>query len=183
MYMKKTWMFAALAGAMALVGCGGKKSGAPVAEIVADTVAVADEALYGTCGDGTSMHSLQLLVGGDTLTLALSAGDDVADVQGGMAVGDSMTVATMGGRGKGDVVKVVNVSSLMGRWASLDHQFALLPGGRVEGSLREPHAYTRWQLVNCRLVLPPDTFDVSVLGPDSLYLVRGGERWGYRRMK
>lgn len=174
----------ALVGALVLMGCGGKKAAKPVAEIVEDTVEIADASIYGICGDGTSMHSLQLLVGGDTLVIALNNDDQIADVQGGLAVGDSMAVVcdTLE-TGTTEVRKVVNVTSLMARWASLGHQFSLLPDGRVEGSVREPHAYSQWKLLNGRLVLAPDTFDITLLGPDSLYIECGGERLGYRRMK
>ena len=68
--MRKTIVFV-LASAMVLcAACNGKKpnntmGSAPVEECGADTTA------YGVCGDGTSMHSLQLITDmGDTIESA-----------------------------------------------------------------------------------------------------------------
>lgn len=164
-------------------GCGGKKEQAPQKETAADSVAPGDSSVHGVCGDGTSMHSLQLLHGGDTLIFALGDGDKASDVQGGLTAGDSMAVAVGRGGDVKPVDKVVNVTSLLGRWAALDRQFTLLADGRVQDAMKEPRPCTRWQLHNCRLVLAPDTFDIVTLGPDSLYLAHGADTLGYRRVK
>lgn len=56
---------------LALVGCNAKKEKPlPVVEVNDET---ADSTVYGVCGDGTSMHSLQLVTdAGDTLTYTIS---------------------------------------------------------------------------------------------------------------
>ena len=55
---------------LALVGCNAKKEKPqPVAEVNDET---ADSTVYGVCGDGTSMHSLQLVTdAGATLTYTI----------------------------------------------------------------------------------------------------------------
>lgn len=166
-----------------LAGCGQKKTQTPQAEAPQDSIEEADTSHYGLCGEATTMHTLQLISGADTLLFALCDGDSLTDVQGGLTVGD--TLAVVGGAA-GEALqparKVVNITSLMGRWVALDRQFALLPDGKVESQAGEPHAPGRWRLLNGRLILPPDTFDIATLGPDSLYLHHHGKTLGFRRM-
>ena len=65
----------------------------------------------------------------------------------------------------------INITSLLGRWISLDKNFEIKDGGVVESSLTaESNPYTSWKIFNGKLVLSKDTFDVLNLGPDSLLL-------------
>lgn len=154
-------------------------------EVVEDTVVAVDNSVYGICGDGTSMNSLQLVTAkGDTSVFMLDDGNHHADVQGGLNAGDSMAVVTAAdGDGVALPSKVVNISSLMGKWGTLERHFALKADGTVESNVKEPRPYTHWQLFNGRLVLSQDTFAIAQLGPDSLYLRHGDDTIGYRRLK
>ena len=64
--MNKFKVFFAAAIAIIMVGCNTKKEKPQV--VVDDEVEVADSTVYGVCGSGTSMHSLELVTdAGDTL--------------------------------------------------------------------------------------------------------------------
>ena len=53
---------------------------------------VEDVSIYGRCGDGTAMHTLELITDqGDTLYIGVNE-DSVSNVKGGMGVGDRMAV-------------------------------------------------------------------------------------------
>ena len=97
--------------------------------------------------------------------------DGDTDVQGGMFMGDKMAVIGYAGKEQNTAQKVINITSLLGRWISLDKNFEIKDGGVVESSVAaESNPYTSWKIFNGRLVLSKDTFDVLNLGPDSLLL-------------
>ena len=169
-----------------LSGRNDKKKNVPVIDVVADTTAV-DSTVYGRCGDGTAMHTLELVTDkGDTIVYTLEGFDTCADVQGGLFVGDR--IAVIGERVEGlneDMFakKIINLTSLLGLWSSLDKQFEIIEGGTVVSNTGEPKPYTEWKIINGKLVLSPDTFDIYSLGPDSLYLENDNGIYGYKRMQ
>ena len=74
--------------------CGDKKNNAEsgIAEVAKDSAAV-DTTLYGTCGDGTSMNSLQLITdNGKTLEFTMQGEDTSSNVLGGLLSGDRLAV-------------------------------------------------------------------------------------------
>ena len=83
-------------GLFLLIGCKEVKPTSVPEEESVDSVmeeeVIADSTIYGVCGDGTAMHTLELITdGGDTLSYAMMVEED-ADVQGGLLVGDRMAV-------------------------------------------------------------------------------------------
>lgn len=144
----------------------------------------ADSTLYGKCGDGTSMNVLELITDkGDTLSLMLEGIDASADVQGGLLSGDRLAVLAY----KGDdnemyAQKVINITTLMGKWSSIDRSFDIQEGGVVAGDNMEPKPYVDWKIFNGKLVLTADTFSVYSLGPDSLLLENANGIYAYKRM-
>lgn len=185
--MKKTFCaILAAAMTMAMTGCTGKKATHDTADIVADTTAVADTTVYGTCGDGSTMHVLQLVTDrGDTLECMLESPDGTVEteVKGGMSAGDRMgVILTLDNEGQQYACSAINITSLLGRWSSLEQSFQLNADGSVTNSVKEPRPYTRWQLCNGRLVLSADTFSIETIGSDSLYLKDSRGVAGYRRM-
>ena len=92
--MKKVFFFLTVGVVMMMMGCGGQKNADNNAD--ADSVEVMetpDSTVYGVCGSGTSMHSLELVTDeGDTITYMLDADDAEMTVKGGMLVGDRMAV-------------------------------------------------------------------------------------------
>lgn len=142
----------------------------------------ADSTVYGVCGDGTSMHSLQLVTdAGDTLTYTILdseadldgevSGGIVSNVEGGLMAGDKVAVTGLKVDGELIANRVINVTSLLGHWTSLDKNFEIEEGGTVRSSLKaETNPWTSWKILNGQLLLNRDTFDITSLGADSLYI-------------
>ena len=79
--------------------------------------------------------------------------------------------------------KVINIMSLMGRWTSLDKDFEIKDGGVIESHQKaETKTFTSWKIYNGQLILAPDTFDINMLGPDSLKLENKNGIYGFKRM-
>ena len=142
--MNKFKVFFAAAIAIIMVGCNTKKEKPQV--VVDDEVEVADSTVYGVCGSGTSMHSLELVTdAGDTLTyIILDSEADmdggetkgvVSNVEGGFMAGDKMAVTGME-TVEGELVatRAINVTSLLGHWTSIDRNFVIEEGGTVHRS-------------------------------------------------
>lgn len=151
------------------------KSNTPVIS-ASDSTEVEDDAndstIYGVCGDGTSMHELQLISDeGDTLNVFISD-EDPDIVQGGLLAGDR--IALIGYKAQdGELMaqKVINLTSLLGKWTSLDKNFDIMEGGEVKNNVKaETNPWTSWKIMNGKLLLNKDTFDIDKLGPDSLML-------------
>ena len=131
-----------------------------------------DSTIYGVCGEGTSMHELQLVSDdGDTLQVFISD-EDPNIVQGGLLAGDR--IALIGYKAQdGELMaqKVINLTSLLGKWTSLDKNFDIMEGGEVKNNVQaETNPWTSWKILNGKLLLNKDTFDIDKLGPDSLLL-------------
>ena len=131
-----------------------------------------DSTIYGVCGEGTSMHSLELISdAGDTLTVFIDD-EQPGIVQGGLLAGDR--IALIGYKAQdGEMLaqKVINLTSLLGKWTSLDKNFDILEGGEVKNNVKaEINPWTSWKILNGKLLLNKDTFAIDNLGPDSLML-------------
>lgn len=145
-----------------------------------------DSTLYGICGIGTSMHTLQLVTStSDTLTISL-LGDEDEDtvlVAGGLMAGDRMAVTA--GKGAYGLVarRVVNITSLLGRWTSLDRDFEIAEDGAVNSNVEvETSKWTEWRIFNGHLLLSRDTFDIISLTADSLDLENRNGIYSFRRV-
>lgn len=151
-----------------------------------DTLGVSevDTTYYGVCGEGTMMSTLELVRdNAETLSVLIDT-EMGSDVQGGLLPGDKMAV-TCCKMGE-DVVaqKVINLTTLLGRWTSLDRNFTIKEDGHVESNVAaESRPYTVWNIVNAKLVLNADTFDVVALGADSLLLENRDGIFAYKRQK
>ena len=175
-----------------LAGCNAKKEKPQNADDNHEEMA--DSTVYGVCGDGTSMHSLELITdAGDTLTYTIldeEYADDgtvsaqVSHVEGGLMAGDKMAVT--GHKTDGELIadKVLNVTSLLGRWTSIDKNFEIEEGGTVRSSVKaETNPWTSWKILNGQLLLNRDTFDVVSLGADSLYIENRTGIFTFKRQK
>lgn len=153
----------------------------------------ADSTVYGVCGDGTSMHSLQLVTdAGDTLTYTILdseadldgevSGGIVSNVEGGLMAGDKVAVTGLKVDGELIANRVINVTSLLGHWTSLDKNFEIEEGGTVRSSLKaETNPWTSWKILNGQLLLNRDTFDITSLGADSLYIENQNGIYTFKR--
>lgn len=183
-----TYIFAALL-IMGISGCNEQKKPTPKLwnDTEEDSVEMTDTTVYGICGDGTAMHSLELITSqGDTLTMGLGEEDDtIPCVRGGLTVGDRLAVIIKkGGQDEWDRASlVINLTTLLGKWSALDKTFELQEGGVVVSTVVEPNPLTEWKIFNGHLVLSADTFDIYELGADSLYLENRNGIFAYKRMK
>lgn len=66
---------------------------------------------------------------------------------------------------------IINLTSLLGKWTSIDKNFEILEGGEVKNNVKvETNPWTSWKILNGKLLLNTDTFCIGKLGPDSLLL-------------
>ncbi|MGI6241956.1 MAG: hypothetical protein ACOYJK_00220 [Prevotella sp.] len=146
---------------------------------------IVDTTIYGTCGEGTAMHSLELITdAGDTMQYIIAENKDgEQDVQGGLLVGDRLAVIEgVGPDGEKEAKKVINLTTLLGKWVSIDKNFDILEGGVVRSNIKaETKPWTSWKILNGQLLLNKDTFDINKLGNDSLYLESKDGIFTYKR--
>lgn len=191
--MNKFRLFMMAAAVVSLAGCNVKKEKSQA--VVDDEEVVADSTVYGVCGEGTSMHSLELITdAGDTITYTildaeadldggLSSGP-VTTVVGGMMSGDKMAVT--GHKVEGEMLadRVINVTSLLGHWTSLDKNFEIEEGGTVRSNVKaETNPWTSWKILNGQLLLNRDTFAIDNLGADSLAIENARGIFLFKRQK
>lgn len=187
--MKRNSFFVVLCAVLTMffVGCKDKRAASLVEKPVADSIVpvetVADTTVYGVCGEGTSMHSLELVTtDGDTIYYQVNVEED-AHLRGGMMVGDRLAVV---GYSKGDeglvAQGIINLTTLLGKWSTIDRNFEIQDGGALLSDAKEPQV-GEWKINNGRLVLRADTFSIYELGPDSLYLENEKGIFAYKRIK
>lgn len=188
-YMKKLIVVALplLIAAFLIAGCKDKNKN-NVGDGIDSTdveLMVSDSTVYGVCGENTAMHSLELITdAGDTLRFVLNE-DENGDVNvlGGLLAGDRLAVVE-GPEVDGEKIakKVINITTLLGKWTSLDKNFEIQDDGTVRSTVQaEKNPWTSWKIVNGRLVLNRDTFDINNLGSDSLYLENKNGIFVYKR--
>lgn len=170
--------------AFAVSSCNNSKQ-QPTEEQNDSIVSVTDSAIYGVVGEGTTMHVLEVITEeGKNVSFAVNQ-DSLSDIQGGIFAGDRITLVT-NGKTEDDmpqVGKLINLTTLLGKWISLDRNFEIKEDGVVESSQKaESNPYTQWSMVNSRLVLNVDTFDIIQLGSDSLALENSKGIFVYKRL-
>jgi len=181
--------------AMTVMGCKEKKEAKVVnLNLDEDMEEVSDTTVYGNCYSAM-MNSFSLITNnGDTIAFLLDEGGTVllsdststetnpSDVQGGLLDGDKLAVIAEKINDEDIARKVINLTTLLGRWTSLDKNFEIKDGGVVESHVSaESRPYTSWKIHNGQLVLAPDTFDILTLGPDSLYLENANGIFEFKR--
>lgn len=154
----------------------------------ASDILAGDSTIYGVCGTGTMMHTLQLITDkNDTINVNI---DDEYDedgearhiVVGGMLCGDRMAVIAEVRDAELSALKIINMTALLGRWISLDKNFVLEENGRVVSDIaNESNSWNEWRLYNGRLLLGTDTFDVINISADTLSLENNIGIYEYRR--
>lgn len=174
---------------VALAGAISSCQNKPQSRVIdSDTIAepeTVDSTVYGVCGENTSMHSLELITdAGDTLLYIYDA-DEESPVVGGLLAGDRLAVVN--GQpldGERTAKKIINLTTLIGKWTSLDKNFEIQEGGVVVSTVEaEKNHWTSWKILNGQLLLNRDTFDIDNLGSDSLYLENKEGIFVYNRVK
>ena len=167
---------------------GHKENNLPVASLDEKENIPEDTTVYGICVDATSNTVMIVNSNGDSI---LYVCNDVYDedgalqsrvVLGGKFVGDKLAVIGTIGEEENLATSVINLTSLMGRWTSLDRDFEIKDGGVVDSNITaESNPYTSWKIINGRLVLSKDTFYICDLGQDSLVLENNKGIFSYKR--
>ena len=165
-----------------LASCNGGKTDNAEAQRDTLNAGSADSTIYGKCGEGTMMNTLELVTDdGKTLTFTIDE-EKGSDVQGGMMSGDRMAVTYYKTADENIAHKIINLTTLLGRWTSLDKNFTINEDGSIESNIQaESKPYTAWAICNARLILNTDTFEVLSLGADSLSLENSKGIFVYKR--
>ena len=176
-----------LLGMMSVVACKHKQSSSnlEIKDSLNDS-SVTDTTLYGLCGEGSSMHNLELITDlGDTLKfMAMDEGSDSAVILGGLLAGDRLAVIGHEVNGERYAQRVINLTTLLGKWTSLDKNFEILEGGQIKNNVKaETNPWTSWKICNGKLLLNKDTFVIDNLGADSLYLENKDGIFAFKRLK
>lgn len=188
--MKKTVFIGMMvAGVIALGSCGGKAN-QQEAVVEEDSVSIEDviprdHTIYGICGDGTAMNTLELITdSGDTLNLSITNAQEAGQVFGGMQVSDRLAV--MANDKKTEATIVINLNTLLGNWVmpdpidgSAEVGIRIKEGGVAESIEMTNILYRTWKIYNGKLEILSvregggdeeelNLYEVLALGPDTL---------------
>ena len=180
-----TAVFGCLFGCLTfLASCNGGKTDNADAQRDTLNPGVADSTIYGKCGEGSMMHTLELVTDeGKTLTFTIDE-ENGSDVQGGMMSGDRMAVTYYKTADENIAHKVINLTTLLGRWTSLDKNFTINEDGSIDSNVpAESKPFTAWTICNAKLILNTATFEILTLGADSLELESVKGIFVYKRSK
>jgi hypothetical protein len=180
--MKKLLYLAVILFVMA--GCTQKKNNTSKTE--SDDVEMNDSTIYGVCGKGTMMHTLELITNmQDTLSIHINDEDshDQTLVAGGLMCGDRMAVTAQKTEEGWVAQRVLNLTSLLGKWTSIDKSFEITDDGEVKSSIKiESNKWTTWRILNGQLLFNRDTFDIVGISADSLQIENKDGIFAYRRV-
>ena len=201
--MKRIDSILLVAATLATMGSCGSKSSQPVVYDDSDTATVSninrDTMIYGLCGEGSAMNTLQLITDlGDTLTLSTAEANDQGKCYGGFESGDRMAVLLSD---KSTARLVINQSALLGDWVmpnpldgSDEVGISIKEGGIAESIDQSTITYKTWRLSHGKLEIvlvreggseDDETYlyDIVKLGPDSLVYKDADETMEYSRQK
>ena len=144
-----------------------------------------DQTIYGLCGNGTAMNTLQLLTdNGDTLNLDMTNAQENGQVFGGLQAGDRMAV--LPNKAKTEAVIVINQNTLLGDWVmpnpidgSSEVGIRIKEGGIAESIEQSVIVYRTWKIINGDLEIllvregggdeqEVNRYEMLILGPDTL---------------
>lgn len=200
--MKKTAFFLiAAAVVVTFSNCGGKSQPVPFdSGDSTDMSSMQDPTIYGVCGEGTAMNTLEVVTDlGDTVRLDIAYARDNNQVYGGLQAGDRMAVVP--NAKNTEALIVVNQVALLGNWVmpnpldgSDEVGFCIKEGGIVEGIEQSSITYKTWRLVRGKLELIDiregagdeeeiTLYDIVRLTPDSLILKEGEDLYEYGRQQ
>lgn len=159
--MKKLYLLAIISAVLMMGSCGNKEKQQQTA-VASDTTNVEEQkpvSVYGTCGPGSAMNTLQIITdSGDTLNLAITNAKDSMKVYGGYDSGDRMAVLLEGDRKT--VRLAINVTTLLGDWwqpnpidGTSYMGIRFKDGGTAESLDQNGIVYKSWKIENGQLVL------------------------------
>ncbi len=144
-----------------------------------------DHTVYGLCGNGSSMNTLELLTdNGDTLVLSMAPALEANKVFGGLEVGDRVAVMTDAKRK--EATEIINLNSLLGDWVmpdpidGSDEVGIRIKEGGVAESIEMTNIYYRtWKICDGKLEIlsvregggdaeETNLYEILILGSDTL---------------
>ena len=199
--MKKLNSLLLLGAAVITMGSCGNKGQQQAVEVTPDSTVVVninrDSTLYGICGDGSAMNTLQLITDvGDTLTLSIAEANEKGKCYGGFETGDRMAVML---KDKTTAKMVINQSALLGDWVmpnpldgSSEMGIRIKDGGIAESIDQPVLIYRSWKLFNGKLEIvairegggdevETNLYDIVSIGPDSLVFKDAEDTFEYSR--
>ena len=201
--MKKIWIVVMLLAAvvMTMSSCGGKTQQVPFDNgDSTDMSAMQDPTIYGVCGEGSAMNTLQIVTDlGDSIVLDLNYARENNQVFGGLQAGDRMAVVP--NSKKTEALIVVNQADLLGNWVmpnpldgSDEVGFRIKEGGILEGIEQSSLTFKTWRLVRGKLETVAvregggeeeevNIYDLVKLTPDSLILKDNDDTYEYGRQQ
>jgi len=197
------WILGVAALAVVMGSCGSKGSQQPQIEEGPDDEEEVyvnvnrDSTVYGICGDGSAMNTLQLITDvGDTLILSVTEAKDKGRCLGGYQGGDRMAVIL---KDTTTASLVVNQSALLGDWVmpnpldgSSEMGIRIKEGGIAESIDQPSLNYRSWRIFNGRLeivairegggdVVETNLYDIVSISPDSLVFRDAEDTYEYSR--
>ena len=201
--MKKIAIVMTLVAAVVITmsSCGGKSQPVPFDNgDSTDMSAMQDPTIYGVCGEGTAMNTLQVINDlGDTIQLDITYARDNNQMFGGLHAGDRMAVIP--NAKKTEALIVINQAALLGNWVmpnpldgSDEVGFRIKEGGIVEGIEQTTLTYKTWRLVRGKLEIVDvregageeeevTLYNLVRLTPDSLILKDNEDIYEYGRQQ
>lgn len=144
-----------------------------------------DHTVYGLCGNGSSMNTLEVLTdNGDTLVLSMAPALEANKVFGGLEVGDRVAVMTDAKRK--EATEIINLNSLLGDWVmpdpidGSDEVGIRIKEGGVAESIEMTNIYYRtWKIYDGKLEIlsvregggdaeETNLYEILILGSDTL---------------
>lgn len=186
---------------MTMSSCGGKTQQVPFDNgDSTDMSAMQDPTIYGVCGEGSAMNTLQIVTDlGDSIVLDLNYARENNQVFGGLQAGDRMAVVP--NSKKTEALIVVNQADLLGNWVmpnpldgSDEVGFRIKEGGILEGIEQSSLTFKTWRLVRGKLETVAvregggeeeevNIYDLVKLTPDSLILKDNDDTYEYGRQQ
>lgn len=200
--MKKKVLFTVLAVLAFVSACNNK---AQQQDTVAqtdtlETVENKSKTIFGMCGDGSAMNTLQLIAdSGDTLELSLVEAYENNKVFGGYGCGDRMAVVL--NEDKTEAELVINETTLLGNWlmpnpfdGSSVVGISLKDGGVAESIDQSGLNYKSWKIADGKLEIvsvreggseedETDIYEIKKLDGDSLVFGNEDDIFEYGRQK
>ncbi|HRN16688.1 MAG TPA: lipocalin family protein, partial [Xylanibacter oryzae] len=156
-------LFSFFAITLLIVGCGSKtqKTSTNIDTVKTDDVSSKDKTIYGICGEGTAMNTLQVITdNSDTLEISIADAKDNGMVLGGFECGDRLAVMAKKEGKEYIASEVINLNTLLGSWIMpnpIDGSdfvgIKLKDGGIAESINNNSTFYKTWRIFNGKIIL------------------------------
>ena len=178
------FILSGIAALYTLTSCKSETPSQPAHDDTLHVEAQPDTTIYGNYIDG-GMSSLRIIDdSGDTLEFVLETLDKTTEVKGGLYSGDKLAIIKEEVDGENYAATVINITSLIGKWADLARRFEIEDGGTVCSDVEaETKPLVSWKIHNGRLLLNTDTFDILKITHDTLSIENHKGIYNYKRQQ